>query len=74
MLHQIIGRSIERCKVFFGKEDRDDFLRQRMGIVSQSTKLCYVWALLPNHFHLRIKNGNFPIATVMRRLIILPVQ
>lgn len=27
------------------------------------------WALLPNHFHLLLKTGDVPVATVMRRLL-----
>jgi len=68
-LHHIIGRGIERCEIFCDEEDRDDFLQRLEGIVSQSRTRCYAWALLPNHFHLLLKTGNVPIATVMRRLL-----
>lgn len=68
-LHHIIGRGIERREIFCDDEDRDDFLQRLEGITSQSKTRCYAWALLPNHFHLLLKTGNVPIATVMRRLL-----
>lgn len=68
-LHHIIGRGIERREIFCDEEDRDDFLLRLEGIVTQSKTRCYAWALLPNHFHLLLKTGNVPIATVMRRLL-----
>ena len=30
---------------------------------------CYAWALIPNHFHLLLRTGPTPLATVMRRLL-----
>ena len=30
---------------------------------------CSAWALIPNHFHLLLRTGQAPIATVMRRLL-----
>jgi putative transposase len=68
-LHHIIARGIERGKIFFDKKDRDDFLDRLGGIVSQSEMRCYAWTLIPNHFHLLLKTGNEPVATVMRRLL-----
>lgn len=68
-LHHIIGRGIERREIFCDEEDRDDFLLRLEGIITQSKTRCYAWALLPNHFHLLLKTGNVPIATVMRRLL-----
>jgi REP element-mobilizing transposase RayT len=68
-LHHIIARGIERREIFCDDEDRDDFLRRLGEIVSESKTQCYAWALLPNHFHLLLKTGDVPVATVMRRLL-----
>jgi REP element-mobilizing transposase RayT len=68
-LHHIIARGIERREIFCDDEDRDDFLRRLGEIVSDSKTRCYAWALLPNHFHLLLKTGDVPVATVMRRLL-----
>jgi putative transposase len=68
-LHHIIARGIERRKIFYDKKDRDDFLDRLGAIVRQSKMRCYAWTLIPNHFHLLLKTGNVPVATVMRRLL-----
>jgi len=68
-LHHIIARGIERRKIFYDEKDRDDFLQRLGEIVTQSKTRCYAWALIPNHFHLLLKTGDTPIATLMRRLL-----
>lgn len=68
-IHHIIGRGIERRKIFNDDADRESFLR-RLGVVIEETSTpCYGWALMPNHFHLVLRTGNAPISTVMRRLL-----
>jgi putative transposase len=68
-LHHIIARGIERRKIFEDDQDRYDFL-ERLGAILEETKTaCYAWALIPNHFHLLLRTGTVPIATVMRRLL-----
>lgn len=68
-LHHVIARGIERCKIFRDDADREDFLRRLAKLLPETETLCYAWALLPNHFHLLLKTGNVPIATIMRRLL-----
>lgn len=68
-IHHIIGRGIERRKIFNDDADRESFLR-RLGVVIEETSTpCYGWALMPNHFHLVLRTGKAPISTVMRRLL-----
>ena len=68
-LHHIIARGIARKKVFDDDVDRDFFL-ERLGIIVQESQTqCFAWALIPNHFHLLLKTGAIPIATVMKRLL-----
>ena len=68
-LHHIIGRGIERRRIFWDDQDRDRFV-ERLGIVLKETSTgCYGWALLSNHFHLLLRTGKAPIAHVMRRLL-----
>ena len=68
-LHHIIVRGIDRAKIFSDDTDRDNFL-DRLGTIIQETQTrCPAWALIPNHFHLLLKTGSVPIATVMRRLL-----
>ncbi|MGD9081601.1 MAG: transposase, partial [Desulfobacterales bacterium] len=68
-LHHIIVRGIEKRNIFKDNADRQNFV-QRLGNVLKDTKTpCYAWALMPNHFHLLLKTGLTPIATIMRRLL-----
>ena len=68
-IHHIICRGIERRKIYLNKIDRDDFVDRLSMIIYESETLCYAWALIPNHFHLLLRTGNTPIATVMQRLL-----
>jgi REP element-mobilizing transposase RayT len=62
-------RGIERRKIFSDNTDRNSFVERLGRLISETKTICYAWALLPNHFHLLLKTGNVPIATVMRRLL-----
>ncbi len=68
-LHHVIVRGIERRKIFRDDQDRYAFL-ERLGLILEQTQTaCYAWALIPNHFHLLLRTGIDPVATVMRRLL-----
>lgn len=68
-LHHIICRGIERKKIFRDDRDRDNFLDRLGPILLDTATACFAWALIPNHFHLLLRTGTTPIATVMRRLL-----
>lgn len=68
-LHHIICRGIDRQAVFQDDRDRDNFVDRLSTIVTETDTACLAWALIPNHFHLLLKTGRVPIATVMRRLL-----
>ena len=68
-LHHIIARGIERRKIFNDDTDRYDFLKRLGRILKQTQTACFAWALIPNHFHLLLRTGAVPVATVMRRLL-----
>ena len=68
-LHHIIVRGIEKRKIFKDHADRQSFIERLGDILSDSQTPCYAWALIPNHFHLLLKTGLTPIATIMRRLL-----
>ena len=68
-LHHIIARGNERRKIFEDKKDRAEFLSRIGDILSGTETICYAWAIIPNHFHLFLRTGTFPIATIMRRLL-----
>jgi REP element-mobilizing transposase RayT len=68
-LHHIICRGIAKNKIFIETKDRLFFLKRLDKILTDTNTPCYAWALMPNHFHLLLRTGTVPIATVMRRLL-----
>jgi putative transposase len=68
-LHHIIARGNERRKIFEDKKDCKEFLIRLGDILSNAETICYAWAIIPNHFHLFLRTGTLPIATIMRRLL-----
>ncbi len=68
-VHHIIARGIERAEIFRDDQDRNAFLKKLGELIVETKTQCFAWALIPNHFHLLLKTGNVPIATVMRRLM-----
>ena len=65
-LHHIIVRGIERRKIFYDDNDRDNFIDRLGMILTETQTSCFAWALIPNHLHLLLRTGVTPIATVMR--------
>lgn len=55
--------------MFDDDADRDFFVKRFGKIVTETGTYCFAWALIPNHFHLLLKTGATPIATVMKRLL-----
>ena len=68
-LHHIICRGIERRNIFIDDTDKNNFVARLGRVISETQTPCYAWALIENHFHLLLKTGNVPIATLMRRLL-----
>ncbi|MCP4756330.1 MAG: transposase [Proteobacteria bacterium] len=69
VLHHVIGRGIEKKKIFLNDRDRKDFLSRIAQIANAGSMEVYAWALLPNHFHLLCKTGNHPLSSNMRKLL-----
>jgi len=68
-LHHIIARGIDRNAIFQDDSDRKNFIDRLAAILNETKTVCYAWALIPNHFHLLLRTGLAPVATVMRRLL-----
>ncbi len=68
-LHHIIVRGIERSKIFRNEDDRQDLLRRLSGVLVETATRCFAWVLMDNHFHLLLKTGRVPVATVMSRVL-----
>ena len=68
-LHHVMGRGIEKTKIFRYKTDRDDFLKRLAELCQASHLIIYAWVLMDNHFHLLLRTGNRSISTSMRKLL-----
>jgi REP element-mobilizing transposase RayT len=69
VLHHVIGRGIEKRKIFLNDGDRVDFIDRLARLVQEGALDVFAWALLPNHFHLLCRTKNLPLATSMRKLL-----
>lgn len=69
ILHHIIARGIEKRNIFNDNLDRDFFVERLGEILTDTSTICYAFALIPNHFHLLLSSGRYPIAKVMSRLL-----
>jgi REP element-mobilizing transposase RayT len=69
VLHHIIGRGIERRRIFVDDIDRADFITRLASFTQTGALTVYAWALLPNHFHLLCKTKLQPLSISMHRLL-----
>ncbi len=69
VLHHVIGRGIERRKIFYKDKDREDFVDRLAELAEKGAWTVYAWTLMPNHYHLLIKTKNQPLADNMRKLL-----
>ena len=69
VLHHVMGRGIEKKKIFFGEQDRSDFLSRLATLGEEKWMDIYAWALLPNHFHLLCRTREKPLGISMRKLL-----
>ncbi len=68
-LHHVIARGITRSAIFLSDSDRDDFLNRLGEVLAETKAFCDAWALIPNHFHLLLRTGTFPLSSVMKKLL-----
>ena len=68
-LHHILGRGIERTKIFRKEEDRIDFIERLAELCREKALVVYAWALMSNHYHLLVRTGAQPLSGSMRRLL-----
>ena len=69
VLHHVMGRGIERRKIFRGDSDRNDFIDRLSALAQKAALEIYAWVLMPNHFHILCKTKNMPLASSMRRIL-----
>jgi REP-associated tyrosine transposase len=69
VLHHVMGRGIERRKIFLNDVDRTDFINRLATLCQEGAMEVYAWVLMPNHFHILCKTKNLPLAAIMRRIL-----
>jgi REP element-mobilizing transposase RayT len=68
-LHHVIGRGIERKKIFTNDTDRNDFIDRLAGLAEEGAMDVYAWVLMPNHFHILCKTHNRSLSSSMRKIL-----
>lgn len=68
-LHHVIGRGIERSRVFKEEKDKRAFLERLQKQLAKSSMRCYAWCIMNNHFHILLQSGSTLLAEFMRRLL-----
>ena len=68
-LHHVIGRGIERTRIFRTDSDREDFVNRLAELCMDGDLIAYAWCLMPNHFHLLVRTGREPISKSMKKLL-----
>ncbi len=67
--YHVMGRGLERRRIFSGNDDKEDFL-ERLGIgLTQTNCQCLAFAVMSNHYHLLIRVSNQPLSFLMSKLL-----
>ena len=69
VLHHVMGRGIEKRKIFLDDQDQVDFINRLGKLVKEDFMDIYAWAILPNHFHILCKTKKRPLSSSMRNLL-----
>ncbi len=60
VLHHVMAQGLERQRIFRDESDRADFVRELAVVAEAGALSVSAWALLPNHFHLLARTGQWP--------------
>ncbi len=63
-----MARCIDGHLLFRDDEDRDRFLSLLRIYVNKTECRCYAWALMPNHYHLLLRQGSNHLWQIMKPL------
>jgi putative transposase len=66
-IYHIMLRGINKQKIFYDKEDHNQFLFTLSRVKKEASIPIYAYCLMNNHIHLLIKEGNEPFAHSMKR-------
>ncbi|MCL4498851.1 MAG: transposase, partial [Chloroflexi bacterium] len=68
-MYHVIARGVERKDIFRQAKDYEAFLHRLGDILAQTKVECRAFCLMPNHFHLLLKQTDTPLSSAMRRLL-----
>jgi len=67
--YHVMGRGLERRRIFSGDDDKTDFL-ERLGLgLEQTHSQCLAFAMMSNHYHLLIRVSSEPLSQLMSKLL-----
>ena len=66
--HHVMVRGIESRRIFFGDDDRRDFVERLDRLLPEALWRCFAWALMPNHVHLVLQGTRGGLSRLMARL------
>jgi len=69
VLHHVMGRGIEKRKIFLDDQDQFDFVNRLGTLAKEGSMDIYAWTILPNHFHILCKTKRRPLSSSMRKLL-----
>lgn len=68
-LYHVVGRGIERGRIFLDEPDYEDFLERLKNGLEKTGAQCLAWCLMPNHFHLLIHRRQRSLSELMKRVM-----
>jgi len=63
-----MSRGIDGMDIFRSDQDRQQFLLLLWKYLDETRMKCYAWSLMPNHYHLVIRNSELPLVKLMKPL------
>ncbi len=67
-VYHVTSRGNARNKIFFGDQDRENFLFVLDAVVKRYNWLCHAYCLMDNHYHLMIETPDANLSRGMRQL------
>lgn len=67
--YHVMGRGLERRRVFDSESDKKDFLERLGSCLAESQSQCLAWSMMSNHYHLLIRVGSEPLSQLISPLL-----
>ena len=67
--YHIVGRGLERRRIFSTSEDKQDFLNRLSEGLEHTASRCLAWVVMPNHYHLLIQIATTPLSQLMGKVL-----